>query len=363
MNKKITLIFFIFLFFLLSNFAFAEEEVVLYEFSKEGCPYCDALDHFLKGIEDDYPNLVIKKYDIQESDNVELLLKMSKAFDEEVSGVPVVFINNKIIEGFNNQKKEIIEEEIQKCSLEECEDPIDKIDSVINIEQKITIPVLISAAAVDAINPCAFAVLVLLLGTILVSGKRKRALLAGLAFIIAIFISYFLIGVGLYSAIGVSGITNTFYIIVALLAILIGLFNLKDYLWYGKWFIMEVPLSWRPKMKKLIRNVTSIPGAFLIGFIISLFLLPCTSGPYIVILGLLAKVATRNTALLLLLLYNFVFILPMLIITLLIYFGFTTTEKAEEWRKKKLKVLHLIAGIVILLLGIGMLVAVFLGMI
>ena len=151
--------------------------------------------------------------------------------------------------------------------------------------------------------------------------------------------------------------------IVAALAILIGLFNLKDYLWYGKWFTMEVPLSWRPALQKLIKGVTSVPGAFLIGFVVSLFLLPCTSGPYIVILGLLAKAAARNYAISLLLLYNFIFVLPMLLITLAIYFGFTTTEKAEEWRQKRLKVLHLIAGIIILLLGIGMFVAVGLGMI
>jgi len=91
--------------------------------------------------------------------------------------------------------------------------------------------------------------------------------------------------------------------------------------------------------------------------------LPCTSGPYIVILGLLAKAVTINYALLLLLLYNFIFILPMLFITLIIYFGFTTTEKVEEWRTRKLKVLHLIAGIIILLLGIGMFIAMWLGLV
>ena len=67
---------------------------------------------------------------------------------------------------------------------------------------------------------------------------------------------------------------------------------------------MEVPISWRPRLKAVIKGITSVPGAFLVGFVVSLFLLPCTSGPYIVILGLLAKTTTRNYALLLLLLYN-----------------------------------------------------------
>jgi len=81
----------------------------------------------------------------------------------------------------------------------------------------------------------------------------------------------------------------------------------------------------------------------------------------IVILGLLAKAASRDYAILLLLIYNFIFILPMLIITLAVYFGFTTTQQAEEWRTKKLKTLHLIAGIIILILGILMLTSIYLG--
>ena len=222
----------------------------------------------------------------------------------------------------------------------------------------LTLWAVIGAAFADSVNPCAFAVLVILLSTILRADGRKRALFAGLAFTLAIYISYFLMGIGLFSAIQATGVSYTFYWIVAILAILIGLFNLKDYLWYGRWFTMEVPLSWRPKMKMLLRGITSVPGAFLVGFVISLFLLPCTSGPYIAILGLLANTATRNYALVLLLLYNLIFILPMLIITLGIYFGFTSVEKAEEWRRRRLKLLHLIAGIIILCLGIFMILSI-----
>lgn len=231
------------------------------------------------------------------------------------------------------------------------------------ISQGLTLGAVISAAFVDSINPCEFAILILLLSTIIMCHNRKKALYAGLAFSASIYISYFLMGVGLMCAIQAANITKTFYLVVSVLAIIIGLFNLKDYLWYGKWFVMEVPLSWRPRLRILVKGVTSIPGAFMVGFLVSLFLLPCTSGPYIVILGLLSSVATRYTALWLLLLYNIIFILPMIFITLAIYFGFTTPEKTEEWRQRKLKILHLIAGVIILLLGVSMLITLWLGII
>ena len=100
-------------------------------------------------------------------------------------------------------------------------------------------PAVISAAFVDSINPCEFAILIILLTTILAAGIRKRALYAGLAFSLSIFISYYLMGIGLCSAIQATGISKAFYVVMAIVAIVIGLFNLKDYLWCDKWFIME----------------------------------------------------------------------------------------------------------------------------
>ena len=218
-----------------------------------------------------------------------------------------------------------------------------------------TILAIIGAAAVDAINPCAFAVLIILLSTMLAIGERLKALKAGFAYIVSIYIAYFFMGLGIFSVIMVSKLALIFYKAVGVLALIVGALNIKDFFRYGGGgFLMEVPVSWRPKMKSLIGGVTSIPGAFITGFVVSLFLLPCTSGPYIVILGLLAKEATKLLATQLLLFYNFIFILPMIGIVLAVYYGLTTTDKAEKWRQSKLRTLHLIAGIIMVCMGIWM---------
>lgn len=359
-------------------------EVHLVYFYGEGCPHCAGLESYLESIKETYPSLKVESYDVYfHNENRVLFEELCSAFGTEIKGVPTTFIDDKVIVGFSNSVGNSIETEINRCLNETCEYPLDKVSDgntsdIIEVvadsspseepgktelKKKLTIPAVISAAAVDAINPCAFAVLIILLTTILTASNKKRALFSGLAFSLSIYIAYFLMGIGLFSAIQAAGLTRGFYILVAILAIFVGLFNLKDYLWYGKWFKMEVPMTWRPRMKLILKGVTSPAGAFFVGFLISLFLLPCTSGPYIVILGLLANVATRNYAIMLLLLYNLIFILPMVLITFGIYFGFTDVKQAEEWRGRKLKVLHLIAGIIILLLGIGMLIALKLGMI
>jgi cytochrome c biogenesis protein CcdA/glutaredoxin len=358
-------------------------ETVLVFFYGQGCPHCAKEELFLEEMQKNYPTLKVERYEVYFNKSSRgLFQELSAAYNTKVGGVPTTFINGKVITGFNDALGRSIEQEIRHCIEFGCADPFDKLEDIseaketITIEgesspsedpkktdvaEKLTIGAVITAAAVDAINPCAFAVLILLLTTILAAGNRRRVLAAGLAFSLSVYISYFLMGLGLFSAIQAAGLTHNFYAVVAVLAILVGLFNLKDYLWYGKWFIMEVPLRWRPKMKMLLKSVVSVPGAFFIGFVVSLFLLPCTSGPYIVILGLLAKTATRDYALLLLLLYNFIFILPMILITLAIYFGFTTTEQADAWRTRRIKTLHLIAGILMLLIGVVMFVAMWLG--
>lgn len=367
---------------LFAGISHAQNQTDLLFFYGQGCPHCAKGKLFLEDMVKKYPTLNVTEHEVYfERENAILLQDLSKAFGSEVGGVPTFFIDDRVIVGFGGSIGENLEKEITRCVADGCESPLSKLENGQNPEiiqiigesspskdpekqeltEKLTIPVVIGAAAVDAINPCAFAVLIILLTTVLATKNRKRALFAGLAFTLSIFISYFLMGVGLYSAIQAAEFTRVFYIVVSILAILVGLFNLKDYFWYGKWFVMEVPLSWRPKMKSLIRGVTSVPGAFLIGFAVSLFLLPCTSGPYIVILGLLAHATEWAYAMALLVLYNLIFVAPMFIITGAVYFGLTTTEKAEKWRQGKLKVLHLIAGIIILLLGIGMLTSVILG--
>jgi cytochrome c biogenesis protein CcdA len=53
-----------------------------------------------------------------------------------------------------------------------------------------------------------------------------------------------------------------------------------------------------------------------------------------------------------LLFYNVFFVLPLVLITLLMYFGFASVEKMTEWKEKNLRRLHLVAGLIMLILGI-----------
>ena len=105
-------------------------------------------------------------------------------------------------------------------------------------------------------------------------------------------------------------------------------------------------------MQGVIRHVTSPIGALTAGFMVSLFLLPCTSGPYVVILGLLAERVEFAKTFMLLVLYNLIFILPMILITLAVSYFDVKAGKLEAWRQQNLRLLHLIAGVIMVGIGI-----------
>lgn len=343
----------------------AEAEVkkdAIYLFWGQGCPHCAQVNKFFeeKGFYDKYP---IEKKEVYFSrENATLLNEYYDGYNIPLGsrGVPAVFIDDQYLIGgqdipdqFEDLASKFVSDKPSEPKAEsEATEEAKSQASPSAAKQKVSLlyPAVIAAALADSINPCAFAVLVILLVTISASGLARRVLAAGFLFAAAIFISYFLMGLGLYKALSWIELPIIFTI-VGVLAIILGLFNLKDFFWYGRGgFIMEVPMSWRPRLKSIISGVTSPIGAFFMGFLVSLFLLPCTSGPYIVILGMLSQKTLFAQALGYLVLYNLVFILPMIVITLAVYKGLSV-QRVEEFRLKRLRLFHLIIGL--LLIGMG----------
>ncbi len=343
---------------LFSSLIYPSNDIYAHVFYGEGCPHCAQLHSFMDYLEDKYSELNVENHEVYFNDTERSLFeKVSREYNTTIQGVPTVFINDKVIVGFNSDLGKQIENEIKYCLENECKNPVhdDLPEPDFMDNYALTVPIIITAAIVDSINPCAFAVLIILMTAVLSIHDRKKALMFGLAFSASIYISYFLMGIGLISIIQFSGFTHYFYILVTILAFLVGILNVKDYFWYGKGVLMEIPLSWRPKMKEILDSVTTPLGAFLAGFAVSLFELPCTGGPYIVILGLLSQEGLKEIGIFYLFLYNFVFILPLLILTFIIYKGLSNTYDLEKIRKEKIRVLHLIAGL--LMLGIAVVMA------
>jgi thiol-disulfide isomerase/thioredoxin len=240
--------------------------------------------------------------------------------------------------------------------------------TIINISQgaksdrgeKLTLTKIFSLAAVDAINPCALAVLSLMLIAILTyNPKEKRnILLAGLAFTCSVFIMYLFYGLVIIKSFqliqALTSVRVLLYKILGFAAIILGVLNIKDAVRYKAGsFLTEMPLSIRPRVKKIISGITSPKGAFITGLFVTVFLLPCTIGPYVIAGGILSTLELIKT-IPFLLLYNLIFVLPMIVITLIVYVGFAKIEDVSGWKDKNIRYLHLITGLIMFVLGLAM---------
>lgn len=336
------------------------EKTPIVFFKTETCPNCAAVDAWLQGIEPNYENIIV--YRLYPNEETELLMKLYDIYDvpiNERNYVPIIFLSDKHYLGrdtaINNLENDF------KSFTEKKELLTGKENG--NEESEINLFYVLSLALVDAVNPCELAVLIILMTAILTRfpEKKGKALKAGLLFTLAIFIMYFIFGLFLVELF--SFVSNTFgyafMIIIAILAIILGLLNIKDYFNYGGGgFIMEVPQKWRPKMKEIINGTTSPKGAFIVGLIVSFFLTPCTAGPYFIFSGLMSQIGLLN-ALPYLFVYMIIFISPMLAITFITYFGFAQVKDMEEWRGRNLKKLHLIAGLIMLVIGAWLILTTF----
>jgi cytochrome c biogenesis protein CcdA/glutaredoxin len=340
----------------------AQEEICIYYFYGVGCPHCANVKPVLDNLEEKYQNIHIHRLEIYHNKtNQDLFNSYCSEYDISRRGVPFVAIDEKYFMGdtpiIENLEEEIIRlsDEGAECPIpEDCQGIIDGNKTNISPpEKKITIPLIITAGLTDGVNPCAFSVLIFLVTYLLSIGSRKRIVIIGLSYILAVYIAYFAAGMGLLTVIQLSGLTQIIYKLAAFVALVVGLFNLKDFFWYGKWFSFKIPEVSKGTIEKYTKMAT-LPSALILGFLVSAFELPCTGGVYLAILGMLAGQSTKLAAVPYLLLYNLMFVLPLILILLIVYFGIPP-EKAEQWRKSKRKWMKLISGLLMIGLGIWML--------
>lgn len=212
--------------------------------------------------------------------------------------------------------------------------------------------VVLGAALVDSINPCAIGVLILLISSLLVFAENRKKMLAlGIIYVSAVFIVYFLAGLGLITFLHIisSAIIKYLLLLTAVLIIIAGLIEIKDAFFYGKGFSLSIPANHAEKLPKMIKN-TTIPGIILLGIFVAAIELPCTGGPYLAITLLLSQ-AFNFEAFIMLFVYNLIFVLPLLIILLLVYFGVKVAH-IKRWKQKNKKYMRIAIGIVLIALGI-----------
>jgi cytochrome c biogenesis protein CcdA len=223
------------------------------------------------------------------------------------------------------------------------------------LNPKTFFPLLLVTGLLDGLNPCAFAVLLFFIAFLYTINRTKTHILkVGIIYIAMIYLAYLLIGLGILKAIMITPIPHFMAKLGAWLVIVLGFVNIKDYFWYGKWFTLSTPKVGKDLINKWMRKAT-IPATIVLGFLVGLCTFPCSGGPYVAILGLMAAKTTYFTGLLYLLIYNLMFVLPLIVI-LLFFSNRRVIGRIARWEVSEKRYVKLVMGILMILLGIIILV-------
>jgi cytochrome c biogenesis protein CcdA len=241
---------------------------------------------------------------------------------------------------------------------------------------------VIIAGLEDGINPCAFTVLVFFISFLVVQGYRKKELiLIGTSFIFAVFSTYLLIGLGIFNFFyrlkGFWLVTRGLNMAVGILSLLLGVLAVYDFVKFKKTgsadgLILQLPLSVKRRIQSVVgffhrktpdekrsgKNTAVyklVLSAFITGFLVSLLEAVCTGQVYLPTIAFVLKSGSlKLQAFGYLLLYNIMFILPLLAIFVLALMGLTSGDFAR-FLKKHLGTIKLFMAALFFSLGIFLL--------
>ncbi len=213
------------------------------------------------------------------------------------------------------------------------------------------LPVIALSALIDSINPCAISVLFLTITFLFSLGKnRKFVLLSGGVYILAIAIVYTLIGLGALKALQFLNAPNIMAKVGASILLLYSVISLINEFFPNFPIKLKIPASTHATLAKVM-NRGSVPAFFVLGALVALFEFPCTGGPYLFVLTLLHDYATFWKGFWYLIMYNFIFVLPLILIL-----AFATNrfmiEKIDKLRRLETKKARVVLLLFLIVFGL-----------
>lgn len=216
------------------------------------------------------------------------------------------------------------------------------------------LPAVVATGLLDSVNPCAFAVILLLVAFLFTIRKRRGEVLKlGAIYVAMIFAVYFLIGLGILSTVRLSDDPHFVARVGSYLLIGLGVLNLVEHRWPQFPVKLHMPAIAHKKVNQLLK-VATVPATMGVGVIVGLCTFPCSGGVYVSIITLLNAKTTMAWGLAYLLLYNILFVFPLVII-LLAAGNRVTARKWAAWEREHALELRLWFGLAMIALGVLML--------
>jgi len=352
-------------------------------FHSPSCHKCiQVKQEVMPGIEKKFKDKINFQYcDVSQIENYKLLLGLLQKNPQGVKfQVPLFYLQGKFLTAggqLNETLPNFITAGIER-DLVLGSNPVDLIAYF-----KTFVPAaIIFAGLSDGINPCAFTVIIFFISFLALQGYRKRELiLIGLTFILAVFLTYLGIGLGIfnffYRFAGFWVVTRLLNIIIGTSSIIFGILAIYDFIIFKKTgstegLVLQLPKSIKVRIHKVVgffyrKNLTEkqqalkpvlgklLLSALVTGFLVSLLEAVCTGQVYLPTISFVLKSTSLKLAALgYLLLYNVMFIVPLIVIFVFSLLG-TSSGQFSDFLKKRLGAIKILMAILFFGLGVYLL--------
>ena len=362
MNKRIFILF-------LSLILISQASAQLTLFYGDGCPHCAEEEIFLEELVENYPELEVNMYEVwYNKSNADIFKNFSQNYGVEARYVPATFFEEYHWIGFNEDIATEIEEKVSQCNQGIC-NPQEVQSTIVDIPFFGEVDVqetglfifTIMMGTLDGFNACAMWVLCFLLSLLLYSKSRKHVFFIGGTFILVSGIVYFIFMAAWMNAFMFAGHLRWIQILIAVLAIIFGLINIKEYFFFGKGISFMIPKDKKSdivrRMRELINPKTgfimTLFGVASLAFMVNLIELLCTTGLPAIYTSALAQF---NLPWYSNYLYLLLYIVMYMIDDFIIFSIVVTTMSSKKFTEKYGRISKLISGLIILSLGLIMLI-------
>jgi len=346
-------------------------------FFTHGCLHCEGVKAKLGEWASKFPDLRIGTFDMSGEENKrigEVLFEIYRLPESQRANIVKLYIGEDYLSG-DEFRHEDFEKVVSKYQGKGAPPPWEKVtqealmrgeEKIIDRFKKFSLWGVLIAGLIDGLNPCAFATIVFLVSYLSFLGKQSKEILTyGIIFTFGVFIAYIIAGVGLMAGLrqlsGFPMITKGIYLVIGLLAFVLGIVSFYDYILFRRGQMakmkLQLPMALKKKIHGIIRIQTRSPkagfiGTFALGFVIAATEVVCTGQVYLPTIGYIMRVPElRVHAFLNLVLYNIMFIIPLVGIFVAAFFG-VTSEKMALRTKEHTGTVKLLTAM--LFIGLGL---------
>lgn len=311
------------------------------------CRECDRVSYELDYFKEVYSNLYVRAWDIKVDAEIGEALGLKYGLPQNERLVaPTIFVGDEALVGPANVTHANLATLFERYAAVGTKPPWEGLNldqggqSIIQRFLSFSALTVIGAGLIDGINPCAFTTIVFFISYLAYLGRKERdVLLVGGAFTLGVFATYLLIGLGVLSFLSTLAFLKTLsrlvYLATAVLCVALAALSIYDFIQARRGRTEEMhlrlPRRVHQQMHHTIRQHSRLRGfmwgALGTGVVISLLELACTGQVYLPTIIFVTRVPElRAHGVFYLVLYNLMFIAPLVVVFLLASYGTTSRQ-------------------------------------